>query len=117
VREPVSDVRGILRTGTLGHIRFFWPFNHIALKKLFVEVVLAVGDQSSFFRLLLSFPNLCEHFFVFPSYLFAGSGGEVGVYESEIWAIELDELNCLMFTSSNLTSSSVVHGPGVDMPG
>lgn len=87
MREPVSDFRGILRTGTLGHIRFFWPLNHIALQDLLVEVVLPTLKQATVFHLVLFSPKAFEHLFVLSPDLLPGPSGEVSVDQSEIGTV------------------------------
>ena len=92
VRESVLDSKGIFRTGALGHIRFFWPLNHIALEECRVEVVLAVLHESPFLHLLLLLSDAFVHFLVLSANLLARPSWEMRADESEVGSVQLEEL-------------------------
>ena len=91
MREPSSE--GIFRTGTLGYIRFFWPFNHIGLKNLVVEIVLALFVVSPHLDSLQLAPESLLDLLVFLAYLFAGVIGEIVIDDSEVCSVLFDELD------------------------
>lgn len=103
MREPSSE--GIFRTGTLGYIRFFWPFNHILLENFLVEVVLSSLLLLPHLQSLNALPVSLLHLLVFAANLFARTFWEVGLDESEVSSIELDELYYVWITSKNLDVS------------
>ena len=81
---------GILRAVTLGHIRFFSRYNHIALEDFLVKVVLFELCQSPVFHLLLFLADSFVHVLVLSSYLLARSCWEVVADESEVGSVELE---------------------------
>jgi len=92
VRESVLDSKGIFRTGALGHIRFFWPFYHIAFKDLRVEVVLSAFHHTSVLHLLVFLPDAFVHLLVLSPDLLARARREMGADESKVGTVQLEEL-------------------------
>lgn len=107
MREPSSE--GIFRTGTLGYIRFFWPFNHILLENFLVEVVLALFLFSSHLDALNTPPVSLLHFLVFAADLFSRTLWEISLNEPEISSVEFDELISVWLTSKNFNVSYGLH--------
>ena len=90
MRESASE--GILGTGALGHIRFFFRYNHIALENLLVKVILSVFHESLVFRPLLLLADASVHFFILSPDLLARARGEVGADETKVRSIQLEKL-------------------------
>lgn len=103
MREPSSE--GFFGTGTLGYIRFFRPYNHTVGQDLLIEVVLALALQSAALTALQLPAAPLLQLQELPADLFAGAGGEVGLDEGEVGAVEVDQLRGGRTTSKNLSSS------------
>lgn len=97
MREPSSE--GIFRTGTLGYIRFFWPFNHIGFEDFLIEEVLSPFFVASHFNAMHALPISLLHLLIFAANLFSRAVGEIGLDESEVSSIKFNELILLGFTS------------------
>ena len=94
MRESASDSEGILRTGTLGHIRFFFALNQVAFENCLVEVVLPAFEQLLNLSLLRPSQQLRLYLFVLPTDLLPRTTGKVVLQQSKVWPILLDQLNC-----------------------
>lgn len=107
MREPSSE--GIFRAGTLGYIRFFWPFNHICLENFLVEEVLPSLLIALHLDAMQAFSIALLDLLVFSADLFSWAFREIGLNEAKISAVKLDELyflfNVPRRTSQNLRCS------------
>lgn len=93
MREPPSE--GIFRAGTLGYIRFFWPFNHICLENFLVKVVLPAFLIAFHFDAIEPFAITLLHLLIFAANLFSRSLGEVGLNKAKVSAVKFNELYSL----------------------
>jgi hypothetical protein len=94
-----ASSEGIFRAGTLGCIRFFWPFNHIRLQDLLLEVVLPPLLVAPHLHPLHSLPVTLLHLLVFAPDLLSGPVGEVGLDKAKVGAVKFDELDGVEITS------------------
>lgn len=108
MREPPSE--GVFGAGTLGYIRFFWPSHQVGLEDFLVEVVLPAFFVTLQFHAVSAFYLSLLDLLVFSADLLPGALGEVGLDESKISAVQLDQLFRWRSTSSNLSESWAVQG-------